>query len=37
MLLEILNKLYVYHKIINYLNFKNWWKDIKGLEITAEP
>jgi hypothetical protein len=35
MLLEILNKLYVYHKIMNYLNFNNWWRDIKGLDSTA--
>jgi hypothetical protein len=35
MLLEILNKLYVYHKIMNYLNVNNWWRYIKGLPITA--
>jgi hypothetical protein len=34
-LLEILNKLYVYHKIMNYLNFNSWWRDIKGLETTV--
>jgi hypothetical protein len=26
---------YSYNKIINYLNFNNWWRDIKCLEITA--
>jgi hypothetical protein len=34
-LLEIQNKIHVYHKIMNSLNFNNWGRGIKGFEIMA--